>query len=139
LASGGVTPLTMKKFTMSPRLGYTLEVIDRGGRMGDDAEPQPLWDDVAFRRRVSELAAVRGLNLEQVSELAGLSPTYFYKRAHRHGRSIEGLLHIAQVLHVDVRDLIFIRSQESSAGGTTTPAQTCDPNQCKTPAPPNNH
>lgn len=81
--------------------------------MTEPAEPPPLWDDVAFRRRVSEIAAVRGLNLVDTCLRAGLSPSYCYKSAGRHGRSIEGLLRLAYALGVDVRELIFIKKPDS--------------------------
>lgn len=100
-----------------------------GEEMTDCPEPPPLWDDVAFRRRASELAAVRGLNLVEASERAGLSPAYCYKKASRHGRSIEGLLRLARALEVDVRELIFIRAAECSAADTTSAGETENPNR----------
>lgn len=78
--------------------------------MADQAEP-PLWDDEAFRRRVSDLAAVRGTNPTEVAARAGLSPSYCYKTVGVNGRSIEALLRLAMALGVEVGELLTVRSE----------------------------
>src|SRR3954462_11317209 len=70
------------------------------------AAGDPLWDDDAFRRRVSQLARDRGLSIPEVCRRAGVSASYLAHPAGRQGRSIEALLKIARELGVGLIELI---------------------------------
>lgn len=65
-----------------------------------------LWDDDAFRARVSRLASERGRTISDVCRSAGLSASYLAKPAGRAGRSVEALLGIARTLEVSLVELV---------------------------------
>lgn len=84
------------------------ERADKGDLMPNPTQPEDvlLWDDGAFRGRVSQLAADRGLSIPEVCRRAGVSISYLAHPAGRQGRSIEALLKIARELGVSLIELV---------------------------------
>jgi transcriptional regulator with XRE-family HTH domain len=65
-----------------------------------------LWNDDAFRKRVAQLAADRGLSIAELCRRAGLSASYLAKPSGKSGRSVEALLGIAGALNVSMLELV---------------------------------
>jgi hypothetical protein len=85
--------------------------------MSDDQtapEAEGGWDDVAFKRRIANAAALRSMTMGEVCVQAGLARDFLTKDASKAGRSINSILRIARVLEEDPAELMGLGRSRAS-------------------------